>query len=353
MYLHIRKLKTRALARGARGVFPGTGMWTRERVFPGALNHMIRYITNRLISAVGVIVLVSILVFTIIRLIPGDPISILLGENLTEEAQARLVEKWGLDQPVFVQYLRWAGNMALGDFGASIRTQDSVAGLLVDRLPATLSLSVAALTIAVLIGIPAGVIAAYRANTVIDGMAMVSALLGLCIPSFWLSLLLMLLFSIKLDWLPISGYVSPTESVSGWLQHLVLPAIALGAGLAASISRMTRSAMLDALNQDYVRTARAKGLNERVTLFSHALKNAMLPIITVIGLQLGFLLGGAIVVEEVFSIPGLGRLLIFGISNRDYPLIQGAVMIFAISFIVVNLAVDLLYSVFDPRIKYQ
>lgn len=314
---------------------------------------MVRYITNRLISAAGVIVLVSILVFTIIRLIPGDPISILLGDNLTADARTRLVEKWGLDQPVFIQYLRWAGRMLLGDFGASIRTQDSVAGLLLDRLPATLSLSVVSLTIAVLIGIPAGVIAAYRANTVVDGMAMVTALLGLCIPSFWLSLLLMLFFSIKLHWLPISGYVSPFTSFGGWFSHIIMPSIALGAGLAASISRMTRSAMLDALNQDYVRTARAKGLDERVTLFAHALKNALLPIITVIGLQLGFLLGGAVVVEEVFAIPGVGRLLIFGISNRDYPLVQGVVMLFAASFVLINLLVDLLYSVFDPRIRYR
>jgi len=314
---------------------------------------MFRYLVGRLVSAVGVIILVSLLVFTIIRLIPGDPITILLGENLTDEARDRLVKEWGLDDSIIVQYLRWAGHMLTGDFGASIRTQDAVAGLLVDRIPATVSLAALSLTIAVLIGVPSGVIAAYRANSAFDGMAMLTAMLGLCIPSFWLSLLLILLFSIKLNWLPVSGYVSPTESISGWIQHLILPALALGAGLAASISRMTRSAMLDALSQDYVRTARAKGLTERTALFAHALRNAMLPIITVIGLQLGFLLGGAIVVEEVFAMPGIGRLLIFGISNRDYPLIQGVVMIFAVSFIVINLLVDLLYSVFDPRVRYS
>lgn len=314
---------------------------------------MFRYLVGRLVSAVGVIILVSLLVFTIIRLIPGDPITILLGENLTDEARDRLVKEWGLDDSIIVQYLRWAGHMLTGDFGASIRTQDAVAGLLVDRIPATVSLAALSLTIAVLIGVPSGVIAAYRANSAFDGMAMLTAMLGLCIPSFWLSLLLILLFSIKLNWLPVSGYVSPTESISGWIQHLILPALALGAGLAASISRMTRSAMLDALSQDYVSTARAKGLTERTALFAHALRNAMLPIITVIGLQLGFLLGGAIVVEEVFAMPGIGRLLIFGISNRDYPLIQGVVMIFAVSFIVINLLVDLLYSVFDPRVRYS
>lgn len=314
---------------------------------------MFRYLINRLVATLGVIVLVSLLVFIIIRLIPGDPITILLGENLTEEARGRLIDKWGLDEPIAVQYLRWAGNMFVGDFGVSIRTQESVGQLLLDRIPATLSLAALSLLIAVLFGLPAGVIAAYRANTALDGLAMVSALIGLCIPSFWLSLLLILFFSIRLHWLPVSGYVPPSESVTGWLEHLILPSLALGVGLAASISRMTRSAMLDALSQDYVRTARAKGLDEKAAIFGHALRNAMLPIVTVIGLQLGFLLGGAVVVEEVFSVPGIGRLLIFGISNRDYPLIQGVVMIFAVSFVLINLLVDLLYSVFDPRIRYQ
>jgi peptide/nickel transport system permease protein len=312
-----------------------------------------RYIANRLVSALGVIVLVSILVFAIIRLIPGDPVTLLLGENLTDASRQQLISKWGLDQPVPLQYLRWAGRMATGDFGTSLSTQERVSALLLDRLPATLSLAFFALTLGVVIGIPAGMIAAYRANTVVDGVAMVTALLGLCIPSFWLALMLILLFSIKLDWLPVSGYVSPSTSVSEWFAHIIMPSIALGAGLAASVSRMTRSAMLDVLNQDYIRTARAKGLSERVTLVSHTLKNAMLPIITVIGLQLGFLLGGAVVVEEVFAVPGVGRLLIYGIGNRDYPLIQGVVMIFAISFILINLVVDLLYSALDPRIRYH
>lgn len=314
---------------------------------------MTRYVASRLVSAVGVIVLVSILVFAIIRLIPGDPVSLLLGENLTDKTRDQLIAKWGLDQPVPVQYLRWAGKMITGDFGTSLSTQESVSSLLIDRLPATLSLAFFALVIGIIIGIPAGMVAAYRANSMIDGVAMLTALLGLCIPSFWLSLMLILLFSIKFQWLPVSGYVSPSTSVTEWFTHILMPSIALGAGLAASISRMTRSAMLDVMHQDYIRTARAKGLSERVTLVSHTLKNALLPIVTVIGLQLGFLLGGAVVVEEVFAVPGVGRLLIYGIGNRDYPLIQGVVMIFAISFILINLIVDLLYSVLDPRIRYQ
>lgn len=313
---------------------------------------MIRYVLNRLVSAIGVMFLVSILVFSIIRLIPGDPITILLGDNLSEDARRALVEKWGLDRSVFLQYFEWVGNAITGDLGQSIRTQDEVFGLILDRLPATLTLSFAAMFIAIIIGVPTGIIAAYKSNTGLDRLAMLTALIGLCIPAFWLSLLLILLFSIRLDWLPVSGYVSPTDDLGGWLSHLVLPSMALGLGLAASISRMTRTSMLEVLSQDYIRTARAKGLAERAAILGHALRNAMLPIITVIGLQLGFLLGGAVVVEEIFAVPGLGRLLIFGISNRDYPLIQGVVLVFALSFILINLLVDVIYPLFEPRIRY-
>lgn len=314
---------------------------------------MLRYVSHRLVMSGGVILLVSLIVFTLVRLIPGDPISILLAENLTVEVRDRLVTKWGLDQPGIVQYFRWLGNLARGDFGVSIRTQESVGGLIASRIPATLMLAFGSLLIAIAIGIPSGIIAAYRANTGLDYVATVVALVGLCVPSFWLALLLILLFSLKLNLLPVSGYVSPLDDPGAAFRHLILPSLALGLGLAASISRMTRSALLDVLSQDYVRTARAKGLAERVTLFGHALRNAMLPIITVVGLQLGFLLGGAVVVEEIFSLPGIGQLLIFGISNRDYPLIQGVVMIFALIFVFVNLGVDLMYSYFDPRIRYD
>ena len=314
---------------------------------------MLRYVTQRLMMSAGVIVLVSLIVFTLIRLIPGDPISILLADNLSAEVRDRLIAKWGLDQPAVVQYGRWITNVAHGDFGVSIRTQESVAGLISERIPATVMLAIGALAIAVGLGIPAGIIAAYRTRTLVDYAAMLTALVGLCVPSFWLALLLILLFSLKLGLLPVSGYVSPLVDPMAAVRHLVLPSLALGLGLAASISRMTRSAMLDVLSQDYVRTARAKGLTERGTVFGHALRNAMLPIITVVGLQLGFLLGGAVVVEEIFSLPGIGQLLIFGISNRDYPLIQGVVLVFAAIFVLVNLTVDLTYSYFDPRIRYD
>ncbi len=313
---------------------------------------MVRYIIQRLIGAVGVLILISIIVFTMVRLIPGDPITIMLGENLTPEVKERLVQKWGLDRPVYLQYFSWMSNVVRGNFGDSIRTGESVSGLIADRIPATLILAGGALFIAILIGIPAGVIAAYRRNTWIDFGSMLVALGGLCIPSFWLGLLLMLLFSIRLNLLPVSGYVSPIEDPLQSLKHLIMPCLALGIGLSASISRMTRSAMLDVLDQDYVRTARAKGLSERATVLGHAMRNAMLPTITVIGLQLGYLLGGSVIIEEIFSYPGIGQLLIFAINNRDYSLVQGVILIFAVTFVMVNLLIDLSYAYLDPRIRY-
>ncbi|MDI3340387.1 MAG: ABC transporter permease [Sphaerobacter sp.] len=314
---------------------------------------MARYVVHRLIQAVGVVLLVSIFVFALIRLIPGNPVTIMLGENLSPDVERELVRKWGLDRPVYEQYVTWLVNLFRGDFGQSIRTHEPVAQLIATRIPATSMLAVGAMIIAICVGLPAGMVAAYKANSGLDYAAMLTALVGLCIPSFWLGLLLMLLFSLKLHWFPVSGYVSPLDDPGASLRHLVLPALALGVGLSASISRMTRSAMLDVLRQDYVRTARAKGLSEARTIFGHALRNAMLPTITVIGLQLGFLLGGSVVVEEVFSYPGIGQLLVFGISNRDYPLIQGVVMVFTLTFVLVNLLVDLSYAYLDPRIKYQ
>lgn len=314
---------------------------------------MTRYIVQRLVQAVGVVLLVSVFVFALVRLIPGDPVSIMLGENLSPEVERELIRKWGLDRPVYEQYVTWIANVARGDLGQSIRTQESVGQLVAARIPATSMLAVGAMIIAIGIGIPAGVVAAYRANTGLDYAAMLAALVGLCVPSFWLGLLLMLLFSLRLGWFPVSGYVSPADDLGASLRHLVLPALALGVGLSASISRMTRSAMLDVLRQDYVRTARAKGLSERKTVLGHALRNAMMPTVTVIGLQLGFLLGGSVVVEEIFGYPGVGQLLVFAINNRDYPLIQGVVMIFALTFVIVNLLVDLSYAYLDPRIKYS
>ena len=314
---------------------------------------MLRYIVRRLIQAVGVLILVSILVFFLVRLIPGDPIRLLLGEDLSPTVEQQLIQKWGLDAPLYEQYFLWVFNIVQGDFGQSIRTQEQIASLIGSRILPTMMLATGAMLIAVSVGIPAGVIAAYKARTGWDHIAMFFALIGLCVPHFWLALLLMLAFSLNLGWFPVSGYTSPFVDPVGALRHLILPCLALGIGLAASISRMTRSTMLDVLSQDYIRTARAKGLSERVTVFGHALKNAMLPTITVIGLQLGFLLGGAVVIEELFSYPGIGQLLIFAISNRDYPLVQSVVLVFASVFVMINLLVDISYAYFDPRIRYE
>src|SRR5690606_21890820 len=280
----------------------------------GSGKTMTRYIVQRLVQAVGVVLLVSVFVFALVRLIPGDPVSIMLGENLSPEVERELIRKWGLDRPIFEQYVACLANLVRGDLGQSIRTQESVGQLIAARIPATSMLAVGAMIIAIGIGIPAGVVAAYRANTGLDYAAMLAALVGLCVPSFWLGLLLMLLFSLRLGWFPVSGYVSPLDDLGASLSHLVLPALELGVGMSASISRMTRSAMLDVLRQDYVRTARAKGLSERATVLGHALRNALMPTITVIGLQLGFLLGGSVVVEEIFGYPGVGQLLVFAIN---------------------------------------
>jgi peptide/nickel transport system permease protein len=314
---------------------------------------MLRYIVRRLVQSVGVLLLVSVLVFSLVRLIPGDPIRLLLAEDLSPTVEQQLIQKWGLDAPLYEQYFRWLFNIAQGDLGQSIRTQEQINTLIGQRIPRTLMLSVGAMLVAISVGIPTGVVAAYKARTTWDHFAMLIALVGLCIPHFWLALLLMLAFSLNLGWFPVSGYVSPLEDLPRALRHLVLPSLALGIGLAASISRMTRSTMLDVLSQDYIRTARAKGLSERVTVFTHALRNAMLPTITIIGLQLGFLLGGAVVIEELFSFPGIGQLLIFAISNRDYPLVQSVVLVFAGIFVLINLLVDISYAYFDPRIRYE
>jgi peptide/nickel transport system permease protein len=314
---------------------------------------MTRYIVRRLIQAAGVLLLVSVLVFGLVRLIPGDPIRLLLGEDLSPSVEQQLIQRWGLDQPIYEQYARWLLDILQGDFGQSIRTQQDISALIASRILPTLMLASGAMLIAVSIGIPAGVVAAYKSGSGWDHFAMLIALIGLCIPHFWLALLLMLFFSLNLGWFPVSGYASPFNEPLQALRYLVLPSLALGIGLAASISRMTRSTMMDVLSQDYIRTARAKGLSERVTVFGHALKNAMLPTITVIGLQLGFLLGGAVVIEEMFSYPGIGQLLIFAISNRDYPLVQSVVLVFAAVFVLINLMVDISYAYFDPRIRYS
>ncbi len=288
---------------------------------------------------------VSVVVFLILHLVPGDPARLVAGPDATLEDVEIIRSDLGLDRPLPVQYVSWLGNLLHGDLGISARTHRAVTQELALTVPATVELTLAAITIAIIIGVGAGTIAAVRRNSIFDYTSMVVALLGVCTPSFWLGLMLMLIFAVKLDLLPTTGRGGP--------DHLILPAVTLGAGAAAIIARVTRSSMLEVLNMDYIRTAHAKGLSARTVVLRHAVKNAFIPVVTVIGLEFGYLLAGAVITETVFAYPGVGRLLIQAIEYRDYPVIQGALLLLALQFALVNLAVDVLYVFFDPRISYE
>ncbi len=315
---------------------------------------MSRYLAVRLLGAVPTLVGVSLLTFLFIRLIPGDAIAARLGTStaLTPEQLASLREYFGIDQPLPVQYWNWLTSLLRGDAGYSIRTGRPVFVEITERLPATLELAAAATLIAVLIGIPLGLLSAMRPRTRVDLAARIGGLIGLSLPSFWLGTLIIVLFSLYLRWLPnTGGYVDFVSDPLGNLRLLLFPAITLGVGLAAATMRMTRSAMLDVLDADYVRTARAKGLRPSAVVRRHVLKNGLIVVITLLGIQVGQLLGGAVVVEEIFSIPGVGRMLLTAIVQRDYALVQGGVLTIAVLFVFVNIAVDLLYGYLDPRIR--
>jgi ABC-type dipeptide/oligopeptide/nickel transport system permease component len=286
---------------------------------------------------------VSILVFGILKLAPGDPAQVLAGTDAREADIASIREKYGLDEPVHIQYWRWVSRAARGDFGRSITTRRPVTDEIRSRARYTVELAVTSIIFATILGTVVGVISAARQNSPIDYATMALALVGASMPVFWSGLVMIFLFSVRFGWFPTGGVGSP--------KHLVLPAIALGASSTAIIARMTRSSMLETIRQDYVRTARAKGLSEWSILRRHTLKNALIPIITVIGLQFGYLLGGTVVTETVFSRPGLGRLLVDSIRTRDFPVVQGTLMILAVTFVLVNLIVDLLYLYLDPRIR--
>lgn len=316
---------------------------------------------------------VSILVFSMIHLIPGNPAAAMLYPRATPEAIAALEHQLGLDLPLHVQYLQWIGNALKLDLGNSVRTGATVMSEISQRFPATMELAIAALLIAVVIGIPLGVIAAQKKNTIIDYLATSFSLLGVSIPVFWLGLMLIFIFAATLEILPVSGRLTTgitIQKITGMhvldalltgnfmgfkdaLRHLILPAISLATVPLALVVRITKSSMLEVLSQDYIRTARAKGLPARKVIFKHALKNALIPVITVIGLQFGRLMGGAILTETVFSWSGIGTLVVTAINNRDYPVIQGTILIIALLFILINLVVDILYSYIDPRIRYN
>jgi len=304
-----------------------------------------RYIVYRLVLTLFVLLGVSLVVFFMIRLIPGDPADLLADQWATEEDIEQLRRDMGLDKPITVQYLIFLDNLRTGDLGNSVITKVPVAEEIRARLPNTLKLAVIGTFIAVVIGSLAGIIAAVKPYSLFDNVSMVFALSGVSTPAFWLGLMLMLLFSVKLHWFPCVGADTP--------KHLVLPSLTLGLLTAGVIARQSRSSMLETLQEDYIVTARSKGLRERVVVSRHALKNALIPVVTIVGLQFGRLLGGTVLVESVFSWPGMGRLLVDAVFTRDYPIIQGAVLVFATTFALVNLAVDLLYGTLDPRIRYE
>jgi peptide/nickel transport system permease protein len=314
-----------------------------------------QYLARRLLLLVPVLLGVSVVVFMVLHLSPGDPAEIMLGSQATQEDLTRLRAELGLNEPLAVQYVTWLGHVVRGDLGRSLWMKRPVLGEVLIRLKATLILTATALVISTVVGIALGVASAARPHSMLDRTSAVASLFGASMPVFWLGIVLMVLFSLRLGWLPASGMYAPYGGgdLKDLLAHLVLPAITLAAASVTIIARLTRSAMLDILGQDFVRTARAKGLVERAVVLRHALKNALIPIVTVVGVQAGYLLGGAVLTETVFAWPGVGSLMVQGILARDFPLVQGCVLVVAMSFVLVNLAVDLLYAWMDPRIRYE
>jgi peptide/nickel transport system permease protein len=311
------------------------------------------YVLRRAGAVVPILGVVSVVVFSLIHLTPGDPVRIMLREEADPATVATLRHQLGLDRPLPLQYLTWLGRAVQGELGRSIRTNQPVMDAIRQRAPVTLSLAMAALLVALAIGLPAGILAALRRNSVVDLVATLVAIAGVSLPSFWLAILLILVFSVALGWLPPLGWVSPGRDLVAWAQSLVLPAVTLGVAIAAVVMRMTRASLLEVLELEYVRTARAKGLAEHWVVLGHALQNALIPVVTVVGLQAGALLGGAVITETIFALPGVGRLLVDAIFQRDFPIVQGVVLFLAVNFLLVNLLVDLAYAWLDPRIRYH
>ena len=316
---------------------------------------MVRYIAQRLVSLIPVLIGISLVTFFLIRLVPGDVVDLMLGNETTidEGRRQELRKVFGLDEPIYVQYINWASDVVRGDLGTSLRTGQSVRGVIFSKMPVTIELTIFSVVIALLIAIPAGIIAAVKVGTTAEAAAQGVSLLGLSLPNFWLGTLLILVTSRYFHWFPAANYVSFVDDPWKNIQIFILPAISLGAALAAITMRMMRSSLLEVLRREYITTARAKGLSNNTVISRHAIRNAMIPVITVVGIQIGRLLGGAIIIEELFNLPGMGRLAIDAIEQRDYPMIQGVVMVTTIAFVLINLAVDIFYSYIDPRIRYS
>jgi peptide/nickel transport system permease protein len=314
-----------------------------------------RYLARRAVWTVLAILGVSVLIFFLVRLLPGNIVDIIAGTEgqLSKPQRAAVLKEFGLDQPLPIQYLRWVSSMFQGNFGWSFRTGQPVAALIASRLPITIELALLAVLSVALVAIPFGVAASVSRSRRVRTLVQIIGVLGLSLPNFWIAILLIIGASSLFGWLPAIIYVPPWTDPWVNLQQMFLPVLSLGLGLSAVVMRMTRSSMLEVLGQDFIRVARAKGLATRTVLLRHALRNALIPIVTVLGLQMGFLLGGVVITEQIFGLPGLGWTLLNGVYQRDYPVVQGTVMIFAVTFVLVNLFVDLLYTYLDPRIRYE
>lgn len=314
---------------------------------------MQQYILRRLIQMAFVLFLFSMVVFAVLRMVPGDPVAAQLGLEAGQEAYDQLRQEMGLDKPIYVQYLVWLREISQGDFGTSWRSHQTAISLIQRRFPATIWLTLTSILIGLIISIPLGIVSGVRPRSALAHFATFFSLVGIALPSFWLGLMLLLTLAVSLRWLPPSGYISPLADPVMGLKFLAMPSVTLGIGLAAPLTRFIRSGMLDVMNADYIRTARAKGLIDRLVIFRHALKNAMLSVVTIFGVLLGSLLGGSIITESVFNWPGIGTLLLQAIQQRDYGIVQGVVLFISLIFMVVNLLVDLTYAYLDPRIRFQ
>jgi peptide/nickel transport system permease protein len=313
---------------------------------------MIAYIIRRLVATIPVMLLVAVIVFLLVHLAPGDPASVIAGDNATSDQIARIRATLGLDEPLWKQFAIWIGHVVQGDLGRSLFWNRSVAELILERAEPTISLALTTLAFAVCLALTLGVLAAWKAGSLLDRAVMGVAVTGFSVPVFVVGYLLVYVFAIELPWLPVQGYRPIAEGFWPWFERLILPSVALGLAYTALIARITRTTMLEVLSEDYIRTAEAKGVATRPMLLKHALKNAAVPIVTIIGIGVALLIGGVVITETVFNIPGIGRLVVDAIARRDYPIIQGVILVFSFVYVLVNLAVDLSYTLFDPRVRY-
>jgi peptide/nickel transport system permease protein len=313
---------------------------------------MLDFIARRIVAIIPVLAVVAVFVFLMLRLTPGDPAAVIAGDNATSDQIADIRAKLGLDEPLWTQFAIWIGNILQGNFGESYFFKKTVAELIAQRIEPTLALAICTLIFAVSVSVPIGVLAAYRQGSLLDRMVMGFAVIGFSVPGFVIGYCLIYIFAIELGWLPVQGYTRIGVNFWAFLERMVLPSLTLSVGFIALISRITRASVLEVLNEDYIRTARAKGLSNRVVLMRHALRNAAVPILTVIGLGIAILIGGAVVTESVFGLPGLGRLTVEAVLSRDFPTIQTVILMFSVVYVVINLLIDISYTLFDPRIRY-